>query len=106
MAINYGHGWELLYKAISGMVVGNGDVKKRLQNAFIELSGLREDELPTATWRKFHSLYVEATAVPAIGDEGTIVASINKMTDARAKEIASDVFDIFMEQSRIYYAHK
>jgi hypothetical protein len=28
------------------------------------------------------------------------------MTDERAKEIASDVFDIFMEQSRIYYAHK
>jgi hypothetical protein len=106
MAINYGHGWELLYKAISGMVVGNGDVKKRLGNAFIELSGLREDELPAKTWRKFHSLYVEATAVPAIGDEGKIVASINKMTDARAKEIASDVFDIFMEQSRMYYAHK
>lgn len=103
---SYGHGWELVYKATRRLAIGNSDIKTRLVDAFIELSGLKKDELPTKLWQKFSSLYDEVTATHAIGDEGSIEASIRKMSDERATEIAGEVFGIFLDHTKTYWQRK
>ena len=98
MTTSYDHGRELLYKGVLGLASGQEGVKKRLENAFVyELSGIREDELPPELWKKFAPLLKEVTATPTVGKEGTIAASINKMTTKRAVEIADEVFSIFVQ---------
>ncbi len=98
---NYRHGRELLYKATQGLVISNSDIKIRLKHAFIELSSLKEDELPPDLWNRFSAIYQEVTSKPAVGDEGRIQATLKTIDDLRASEIADQIFDLFVGISRI-----
>jgi hypothetical protein len=102
MQNNYGHGWELLYNGTGTLASGKGPIKELLIRAFsFGLLGMLEDELPPDVWQKFSQLMGEVTGEPAVGNEGSIEATVNTLPEDRAAEIASEVFDMFVAVSRI-----
>jgi hypothetical protein len=105
MSISFGHGWEVLNQAIVVLSIGNGDIRERLQNAFIcHLSHLKERDLPQPLWSKFSNISAEISITPTLGNYGSVSASIKKISEARAIEMANQIFDIFAELSRKYFA--
>lgn len=103
MANSYGHGWELLYKGTRMLATHPSSIKERLIWAFsYELHLLSQEELDPETWERFSRVFQEVTSEPDTTGAGTIPASINKMSDNRASEIAGEIFDIFDDHSKTY----
>lgn len=107
LTASHGHGWELLCKGTGTLACGKGAIKERLIRAFgYGLHGMEEEELPPHIWERFSRLLREVTGEKPVGDEGSIEASVNRMPEDRAAEIAEEVFDMFLEVSRHYWADR
>ena len=97
------HTWELFYKATGIMATGRESIKKRLENAFVyELNNVEPDDsaLPPDLRHEFSNLLDEVTSAKPVRDEGSIQASIQKMSEERATQIAAKIFDIFVELNK------
>ena len=91
--------WELFYKAAGILATRQGSIKARLEDAFVyELNSVEADDsaLPPDLRHEFSSLLDEVTSAEPVGDEGSIRASIQRMSEERATETAAKVFDIFV----------
>jgi hypothetical protein len=77
-------------------LVGKGSIKERLINAvtYNLFVPALEDEFPEHLKADFVSLKSELTEKKAVGDEGSIVATVNSLTQEEAIQYAQKIVDL------------
>jgi len=84
-------------------LVGTGTVQERLRNAsLVNFLVLEPDDFPEQHLKqRFSDIYKGLTSVPAIADEGSMEATISRMSDEEAKEYAQRIFYLYDEVCEI-----
>jgi len=79
----------------------HGHIKQRLINAFEENLAVIEDaELPRPMQRPFAELKQTMSQVDPLNGEGTICASVRKMSGDEANQCAHKIIDLYGEMIR------
>ncbi|MCZ6690758.1 MAG: hypothetical protein O7H41_14285 [Planctomycetota bacterium] len=95
------HAWEKFYEG-ARILAGEGAQRKRLIDAFTHcISGLRKEEFPSALQNEFEDLMVDVTREEAVGEEGTIQATIMKLSDVEISETIDRVLSLFSDLARL-----
>ncbi len=90
----------LFYAAVS-VLVGHGNIKQRLIQAFEEnLAGIETDELPVALKQPFADLRKMMSGVDPLNGEGRIRATVRKMSVIEADECAQVMIDLYTDMIR------
>jgi len=85
------------YAAVS-VLATHGHIKQRLMNAFGDhLDDIDEEELPESIREAFTNLRIEMHRVTALNGEGTICASVRKMSAEEAGDCAVSVVSLYRE---------
>jgi lipase chaperone LimK len=64
-----------------------------------------DEDFPTQELRdQFTSILAALTCVPAEGDEGSLQASVRKMTDDEATQVAEEIFDLFIAIAQLEHS--
>ena len=83
------------------VLAGHGHVKQRLIKAFEEhLDDIHEDELPVATKQSFADLRHEVHREQPLNGEGSICASVRKMSLDEASQCAGRIVTLYGELAR------
>ncbi len=89
------------YAAVS-VLAGHGHIKQRLIKAYEDyLGAISEDELPIAVKQTFSDLKHQMNRVSPLNGEGSICASVRKMSVDEAAECAALVVSLYGEISRL-----
>lgn len=103
MSLNYT--WEKFYVAVSSLASGTGSIQERLCNAYtgsLMLLNIHEpNDLPADMRNDFEEITRELTTVDPVGDEGSVRASTNAMTDMKASEIADRIVSLYDRITRL-----
>ncbi len=98
MPENYGYGWEKLHLAVHSLC-GAGSQKDRLTCAIVVLSILcthsNQEHLPKDIQAEFETLYKKMTSVKAIGNEGSIVATINTLDEIEVSGAVKEIIGLY-----------
>jgi hypothetical protein len=96
--------YEKLHLATRALATGANDIRDRLESAAISTMMLdvspqdQQFDFPTPELRdKFRSVRERMTRVEARGDEGRIRATLRTLSDEEAEQIATDLFDLFVD---------
>ena len=85
------------YAAVS-VLATHGHIKQRLMNAFGDhLDGIDEEELPESIREAFANLRNEMHRVTPLKGEGSICASVRKMSTEEAGDCAVSVVSLYRE---------
>ena len=85
------------YAAVS-VLASHGHIKQRLMKAYEEhLEGINEDEIPAAVRESFAELQQDMHRVAPSNGEGTICASVRKMSPEEAGECAVSVVTMYRQ---------
>jgi hypothetical protein len=88
------------YAAVS-VLASHGHIKQRLMRAYEDhLEGINEDELPELVRKPFTELQQDMHRVAPLNGEGTICASVRKMSPEEAGECAVAVVTMYREMIR------
>ena len=88
------------YAAVS-VLASHGHIKQRLMKAYEEhLEGINEDELPVGAQQPFVELQQDMHRVAPLNGEGTICASVRKMSPEEAGECAVRIVTMYREMIR------
>lgn len=94
--------WEKLSVAVGGMVRSQESLQDRLMGAYLCFHPLREGDFPEGELRKsFHDIMHALTWQPAKGDEGTVRATTQQMTDQEASDLIEKLFSLYEEITRL-----
>jgi hypothetical protein len=93
------YGFEKLYLACHNAIGSTETPQKRLASAATyNLMYLLRENLPSdEAWEKLQNIIDATTSKPAEGDEGTIEATISKMSDDDAAKWLRDTLDILSD---------
>jgi len=84
------------------VLAGHGHIKQRLIKAYEEnLVDINEDELPISMQQLFADLRQQMYCVSPLNGEGSICASVRKMSFDEASECAASIVTLYGEISRI-----
>jgi hypothetical protein len=87
---------EKLWAAIYSMMSSSATLQDRLANTATGLIGLpAANDLPTEDRAKLDAIIHDLTKEPAVGNEGTIVATTRKMSDEEATRIAKQIMELY-----------
>lgn len=86
-----------MWNAVYTLATSADRIQERLALAAMDLIVLRPEELPVELRDRFEELLNELTKENAIADEGTVAATMRKMSDTQAEKLARDIFDIYTE---------
>ena len=88
------------YAAVS-VLAGDGHIKQRLIRAYQEnLDDIAEGDLPRELKQAFRELRSRLNSVPPLSGEGTVCASVRKMSITEARECAVKIVDLYGEVIR------
>lgn len=91
---------DCFYAALT-VLVGHGHVKQRLIGAFEEhLAEIHENDLPIPMKQAFADLRREMNRVAPLNGEGSIRASVRKMSLQQASDCAARVIDLYAKLAR------
>lgn len=97
--------WEKFHVAVSSLASGTGSIQERLFNAYTGSLMLLEvhepNDLPADMRDDFEEITRKLTAVEPVGDEGSVWASTNAMTDMEASEIADRIVSLYDRITRL-----
>ena len=94
--------YEPLYVAVRALATDADTIQSRLHSAFA-LHTLTVADFPTQELRdEFTSIVAALTCVPAEADEGTAQATAQRLTDDEAREVAREIFDLFIKIARLH----
>jgi hypothetical protein len=89
------------YAAVS-VLAGHGHIKQRLIKAYEDyLGAISEDELPIAVKQTYSDLKHQMNRVSPLNGEGSICASVRKMSVDEAAECAALVVSLYGEITRL-----
>ncbi len=98
--VNYTY--EKLMVAVSTLT-GPGDIRARLLDAFISaLHVLGSNDFPEELRDDWLEIMQALTWLPAERDEGTAQRTVEAMSDDEAREVASQVFSLFLQVAERY----
>ena len=86
---------ERLYRAIELLATSNAPIQNRVYSAWIELMPLRAEDFSGELGAEFKRLSKEVTSEILADDEGTLHATVFKMTDDVAGEHARALLLLF-----------
>jgi hypothetical protein len=90
------------FHAALTVLAGHGHIKQRLMKAFEEnLVNINDDEIPIALRQSFADLRHQMHSVVPLNGEGSICASVRKMSLTEASECAASVVDLYGHVSRM-----
>jgi len=90
------------FHAALTVLAGHGHIKQRLIRAYEDnLVDLDKDEIPVAMQQSFADLHRQMYSVTPLNGEGSICASVRKMSVNEASECAALVVVLFREISRL-----
>ena len=90
-----------LYAAVS-VLAGDGHVKQRLMKAYRDnLDDIAEEELPREMQRSFRELRSRLHSVAPLNGEGSVCASVRKMSVKDASECAVAIVDLYGDMLRL-----
>jgi len=90
----------LFYAAVSALV-GHGNIKQRLIQAFEDnLASIETDDLPVALKQPFADLRQMMSGVDPLNGEGRIRATVRKMSVIEADECAQIMIDLYTDMVR------
>ncbi|MEM7433206.1 MAG: hypothetical protein AAF351_14895 [Pseudomonadota bacterium] len=85
------------YAAVA-VLASHQNIKKRLVSAYEDhLEEIEDDELPIAVREGFADLRRVMHRVAPLNGEGTICASVRKMSRVEAGEVAQSILDLYRE---------
>jgi len=94
--MSYDHAWEIFYKAMPCLASPDSSIQDRLLWAWqSQLIVLRIEELPEDLQAEFQKLHDELTSVEPAADEGTLQATIKRLSDEKAFEYVKRVIDMY-----------
>jgi hypothetical protein len=92
---------EKLMSAVLSLATSPAPLRQRLENAAIEaVSILTEDDFSPEYRDRWSETAHTLTKEEAVGDEGTIRATISKMTTEELVEAARSIFHLFLDVDR------
>ena len=103
MAFNH-YVWQKLHEATYSLV-SRGLLQNRLQHAYSELSLLKQHELPEEIQNDFKSVLISLTKKEAIGEEGTVRATLNQMTEDEAEDLSRKILSMYDNVTRYMKPH-
>ena len=90
-----------LFAAVS-VLIGHGNIKQRLVHAFDDhLAGIETGTLPVALREPFADLKRLVTQVEPLNGEGTVCASVRKMSVHEAEECAKAMLRLYADLLRL-----
>jgi len=90
------------FHAALSVLAGHGHIKQRLVRAFEDyLVNIHEDEMPIGLRQSFADLRHQMQNVIPSNGEGSICASVRKMSLAEASECAASVVTLYGQVSRL-----
>ncbi len=102
MSLSYAK--EKLHVAVRTLAVSTDDIQNRLADAYSSsLSLIGKDDLPADLQEELTAIHQQITRVPAKGDEGTIRATVNTMSDDECLDLADKIFDMYSDVNRLFY---
>jgi hypothetical protein len=88
------------YAAVT-VLTSHGHIKQRLIDAYVDnLSTTDEDELPRDLRERFGDLNARIHAVSPLNGEGTVCASVRKMSIYEASECAHEILALYADLAR------
>ena len=89
--------FRLICSAVRGLATNTGSLQSRLEDTFTgALMRLREDDFAEADQKKLFSEIMQSiTAIDGNPELGSVRATLNKMSDDAASELAEKFFDLF-----------
>lgn len=91
---------DTLFAAVS-VLAGNGNIKQRLTKAYEDyLADLDSDELPPALHQEFADLRRSMTRVEPMNGEGSILATVRKMSADDADACAKTIVRLYGDMVR------
>ena len=73
--------WEKFHQAIHSLA-GSGSQRERLVNAYVfNITHVKVEEVPKEIQEEFQKFTKDMTCIPAKGSEGSVQATVNKMTE-------------------------
>ena len=108
MSKNFGYGWEKLHAAVH-CLSGKGEQQSRLVSAVLALHTLHirpgEQHLPKAIQTQFEEFMEEMTCREAIGDEGRIAATVNRLDESDISTAVEKIIGFFDTVCRYQEPH-
>jgi X-X-X-Leu-X-X-Gly heptad repeat protein len=90
MTLDYAH--EKLTAGVTTLAEGTERLQQRLYAAWLpQLGSVPAEDLPEDWPDRWRALSARVTARPAVGEEGTLAATLLAMTDDEAQEVAREV---------------
>ena len=90
MSLSYAH--EKFSLAIDGMATSPASIQLRIADAYIsQLIRLNEQDLPEDIRTDFRLMREQLTSRSPEGDEGSVMATVNKMSEEEATAIARKI---------------
>lgn len=90
MSLGYVH--EKFSLAVDSMATSPASIQQRVANAYIfHLIHLKADELPEEIRMDFSVMKQQLTSAEPVGDEGSVMASVDKMSEDEAVTIARKI---------------
>lgn len=91
------------FHAAASVLVGHGNIKQRLIKAFDEyLDDIDEDEVPTDRRSAFVEVQKAMHRVAPLSGEGSVCASVRKMSPIEAGDCAITILSIYRDMLRSY----
>ena len=83
------------------VLAGNGHIKQRLRKAFEEnLADLHDEDLPASATKAFARIGRQMHQVAPLNGEGSVCASVRKMSPIEAGECAESIVTLYSELLR------
>jgi hypothetical protein len=93
MSLGYVH--EKFILAVDSMATSPASIQNRVADAYMfHLMHLKEDELPEEIRMDFRIMKQQLTSAKPIGDEGSVMASVNEMSEDDAVAIAQKIVNM------------
>jgi predicted transcriptional regulator len=85
---------EKFESAVDSLATSAADIRQRLHNAYMSVFTVDTEELPERARSVHESLMAELTKHEAVADEGSVAASLKRMTDAECEAAAKKIVEI------------
>lgn len=91
------------FHAAASVLVGHGHIKQRLMRAFEDhLDAIDEEEVPRDRRNAFIEIQKAMHRVAPLNGEGSVCASVRKMSPIEAGDCAITILSIYREMLRTY----
>ena len=93
--MDIGYIWEKLYIAIRGLASSEQPLRTRLLDAHLTFHTLQVDDFPERFRSAFHDITAPLTQREPAGNEGSVVASVNAMTNEEVQQTIHSIVRLY-----------